>query len=359
MVDGVVDIPLPGKTLASAREPEVRAAPNHFWVGPENRLVEVAVRSVVEQEPNRYNPLFLYGPSGTGKSHLAHGLAAVWRARDRRHRVVCTTAVDFARDLAEAIETQGVEEFRAKHRGASLLVIEDLGMLATRKSGKLSAQEEMIHTLDALVTEGRWMIVTASAAPTDLPGIVPPLQSRLTAGLTVPLAPPGPEARLAVLRQLAALRDIHLSEPVARLLAESFCGTVPELAGSLSALEMPSRLRGSRVDLEAAKRFLAERGRGKQPTLHEIALATAKHFSLKLSDLRSPVRQRTLVTARGVAVYLARTFTQESLKRIGDYFGGRDHTTVLHSCRKTEELMANDPTIREAVDALQKSLWKN
>ena len=189
-----------------------RSPPCHFFAGPENRLVEVAVRSVVEEQINGYNPLVFYGPSGTGKSHLAHGLAAAWKARDRRQRVVCTTAVDFARELADAIETQGVDEFRAKHRGAALLVVEDLGMLATRKSGKLNAQEELIHTLDALVAEDRWVVVTASAAPAALPGILPALQSRLTAGLLIPLAPPGVEARLAIFEQLAALRNIPLPE---------------------------------------------------------------------------------------------------------------------------------------------------
>ena len=157
-----------------------------------------------------FNPLVLYGPSGTGKSHLARGMAAAWKARDNvlltvrarksphaereeyntRQRVVCTTAVDFARELAEAIDTQAVEEFRAKHREAALLVVEDLGMLATRKAGKLNAQEELIHTLDALLAEDRWVIVTASAPPAELPGILSALKSRLTGGLTIPLRRP-------------------------------------------------------------------------------------------------------------------------------------------------------------------------
>ena len=220
MVDGVVDIPLPGRPLESDGEDGRRVASCHFLAGPENRLVEVAVRSVIDETPQRqpdcpdsppaascYNPLVLHGPSGTGKSHIARGLAAAWKARDRRQRVVLTTAVDFARELADAIESQAVEEFRTKYRTADLLVFEDLGQLATRKSGKLSAQEELVHTLDALLADGRWVVVTASAAPAELPGLLPALQSRLAAGLTIPLAPPGPAARLAVLRQLADLRE--------------------------------------------------------------------------------------------------------------------------------------------------------
>jgi chromosomal replication initiator protein len=358
MVDGVVDIPLPGRPLESAAQESGAAVARHFVAGPENHLVEIAVRSVVEGPPNGYNPLVFYGPSGTGKSHLAHGLAAAWKARDRRQRVVCTTAVDFARELADAIETQAVDEFRTKHRGAAFLVVEDLGMLATRKSGKLSAQEELIHTLDALVAEEHWLIVTSSVSPAALPGILPALQSRLTAGLLVPLSPPGIEARLAILEQLAAIRDIPLPEPVARVLAEGLAITAPELAGSLVQLAAPAKFQDDPFDVEAARRYVAKRTGRQRPNLHEIALATARHFSLRLADLRSPVRRRALVVARGVAVYLARQLTEESLERIGDYFGGRDHSTVMHSCRKTEVLIGCDPVVREAVERLKNSLWK-
>jgi chromosomal replication initiator protein len=358
MVDGVVDIPLPGRAIESAAKQGGTLAARHFVAGPENHLVEVAVRSVVEGPRNGYNPLVFCGPSGTGKSHLAHGLAAAWKARDRRQRVVCTTAVDFARELADAIETQAVDEFRLKHRGADFLVVEDLGMLATRKSGKLNAQEELIHTLDALVAEDRWMIVTASVSPAALPGILPALQSRLMAGLLVPLSPPGIAARLAILEQMAAIRDIPLPEAVARVLAEGLAATAPELAGSLLQLAAPAKLQKDAFDLEAARRYVAKRNGKRQPSLHEIALATARHFSLRLADLRSPVRRRALVVARGVAVYLARQLTEDSLERIGGYFGGRDHSTVMHSCRKTEELIGYDPAVREAVEQVKSTLWK-
>jgi chromosomal replication initiator protein len=239
-----------------------------------------------------------------------------------------------------------------------LLVLEDLGMLATRKLGKLSAQEEFLHTLDALVAEENWVVVTASTTPGELPGILPALKSRLTNGLTIPLSPPGPAARLAILRRLAALRNVQVPDSVAEVLAEGILGTAPELAGAWLQLIMPAELDGEEVDEAAARRFLAERNHTRQPSLHEIALAAARHFGIRLSDLRSPIRRRALVTARGVVVYLARQLTQESLEQIGHYFGGRDHTTVMNSHRKTEELMARDPAIREAVDSLRKTLWK-
>ena len=356
MVDGIADIPLPGQTAESGRDASGALAHCHFLAGPENRLVEVAVRSVMEEPETCYNPLVLYGPSGTGKSHIAQGLAAAWKAGKRRDRVVCATAVDFARELAEAIESQAVEEFRAKYRRANLLVLEDLGQLATRKSGKLSAQEEFVHTLDVLAADRRWVVVTASASPAELSELLPALQSRLAAGLTIPLALPGPAARRAILQQLAANKNVELPEPVARVLAEGLGGTAPELAGALMQL---AGLDGDPIDLDGAKQYLAARSRKRrQPSIHEIALATARHFSLRITELRSSVRRRALVSARGVAMYLARRFAGMSLQEIGGYFGGRDHSTVMHSFRKIEELSERDPTIHKAVERLHKELWK-
>ncbi|MEN6450465.1 MAG: DnaA/Hda family protein [Thermoguttaceae bacterium] len=424
------------------RQAAARAASAHFLAGPENRLIEVAVRSVLEGRANGYNPLVLYGASGTGKSHLAQGLAAVCKARRRpgqrvhsqhgtlpqphvvdgghtglheeyadgkdggrrkalhaereeyvkggdggragleyvkgereeyitaeKPRIVCTTAVDFARELADAIETQAVDEFRAKHRCASMLVVEDLGQLATPKSEKLSAQEELVRTIDALTVDGRWVVVTASAPPAELPGIIPMLQSRLTEGLVVRLSPPGPETRLALLRQLAAMRQIDLPDPVAEVLADGVGGTARDLAAALIELAVYGAAGGATrdgqhdfaeggLDVAAARRYLARRRGDRQPSLHEIALATARHFSLRLSDLKSASRRRALVAARGVAVYLARDVAGQRLEQIGRYFGGRDHTTVLHNYRTTKESLTNDPAIRAAVEQLQAALWK-
>jgi len=358
MVDSVVDIPLPGRPLESGEGDGRAVAPCHFFAGPENRLVDVAIRCVLEEPETGYNPLVLYGPSGTGKSHVAQGLAAAWKAQHRRDRVVVTTAVDFARELAEAIESQSVEEFREKYRKAQLLIFEDLGQLVTRTLGKLSAQEEFVHTLDTLLAEQRWVIVTASAAPAELPGLTPALQSRLTAGLSVALSPPSQPARLAILRQLAALQDVQLPETVVQTLAEGITGTVPELAGAFVQFLMTDQLEDCPINVQGAKRYLAEQNHKQQPSMHEIAVATARYFSLRLTDLRSPVRRRALVAARGVAVYLAHRHAGVSFEEIGRYFGGRDHTTVLHSCRKTEESFENDPAIHESIEKLRKELWK-
>ncbi len=277
MANGVVDIPLLGRTRVNDAPSGGAPQYGHFFTGPENRLIETALRAVVETPANGYNPMVIYGSSGTGKSHIVQGLAAAWRASRRRDRVVCTTAVDFARDLADAVESQGLEEFRARHRGADLWIVEDLGQLTSGKTERLGVQEELIFTLDALMAAGRWVVVTASGPPAMLPGLMPALRSRLTGGLIVPLAPPGPETRLAILRQLAALREIDLPDAVASILAEGIEGTAPELAGALAALAAPAAFEREGLDETAARKYVAQRRREGRPSLHAIALAAARH----------------------------------------------------------------------------------
>jgi chromosomal replication initiator protein len=361
MVEAIIDIPLPGQGFAcnGAEEKASRAALplRHFLAGPENCLVHVVVRSVLEEKPNGYNPIVLYGPTGTGKSHLALGLAAEWKARKRR-RVECIAAVDFARELGDAIETQAIEEFRTKYREVGLLVFEDIGHLVNRTSEKLSAQDEFIHALDALVERGSWVIVTAANAPSEMAGLLPGLQSRLTAGLTVPLAPPDAHTRLAIINHLAGLREIDLSAPAAQSLAEGLHGAVPELMGALTQLQVPARRNGGQIDEKAVRSLLARRGSEGGPSLHAIALATAKHFGLKLSEIRSPSRQRAVVTARDVAAHLARNMLKCSFEQIGQYFGGRDHTTIMHSWHKMQNLLNTDPAMQHEVEQIEQEIQK-
>ncbi|MBN1395608.1 MAG: ATP-binding protein [Pirellulales bacterium] len=329
----------------------------NFLAGPENRLVVVAVRHILERRKADYSPVVFHGACGTGKSHLAAGIAAAWQKRYRGQRVAHTSAADFARDLAEAIETQAVDEFRAKHRGADLLIVEDLGRPIYRRSDKLNAQEELVAAMDALSAARRWVIVTASTAPGDLPGILPALLSRLSGGLTVPLSPPGPEARLLLLQRLAQSRGMKLPAATARVLADGLSGTALELAGALWEAMEPCG-DNDLLDPAAAREYVDRRRLRRLPSLHEIALAAARHFAVRLADMRGPSRRRALVAARGVAMYLARRIGRIQLNTIGRYFGGRDHATVLHGIRRTETCLKHDPNIHEAIDLLQNALWK-
>ncbi len=353
MVNGVVTIPFPGPPLcddSSTLDGRQRPAALDFFAGPENCLVEPAVLGVLGRLTTPFNPLVLYGPSGTGKSHLVRGIVAAWKTSFPQSRVIYTNGVDFAREMADAFEAQSVEDFRAKYRGAALAIFEDLSELAA----KPAAQEELIYTLDAILQHGGQVLATAASAPQEIGGFAPALQSRLAAGLCLPLAPPGPDTRRAILERWSALREFQLADSILKLLAEGLAGTVPELLGAMLQLEVPARQAGRSVDARHVREFLSRRDSALRPKLRDIAVSTAQHFSLRLRDLRGSSRRRPIVAARDVAIYLCRQLTRESLSRIGDYFGGRDHTTVLHACRKTEEQIEADPAIQQAIDQLQR-----
>lgn len=355
MVDSIPGIPLPGLPLSGQQtagtDREHRLVLDHFILGPENHLAEVAIHSILSDTADHYNPLVFYGPTGTGKSHLARGLADVWKNEFRRS-VLYVVASDFARELTDAQETHAVEEFRARFRGAALLVLEDVGLLSDRPV----AQQELLNTLDAQREAGSRVIVTASCAPSQLSGFLSGLQGRLSAGLTVPLVPPEYDTREKLLHQLATLRGIELSQAVVDILASGLRATVPELLGALVQLEMTAQAEAHCIDARLARQYVRAHQESRSPQLREIARLTARHFSLKLSELKSTSRRRAVVRARGVAMYLARLLTQHSLDEIGHYFGGRDHTTVLHGCRKTEELFQQEPIIYEAVTQLQQQI---
>jgi chromosomal replication initiator protein len=355
MVNGVVTIPLSGLPLGDhspQRNGHTAVTELEFFAGPENRLVEPAVLGILGQRQTPFNPLVLYGPSGTGKSHLARGIAATWKANFPQNRVAYTTAVDFARELNDAFETHSIDDFRHKYRAVGLAVFEDIGELAT----KPAAQEELICTLDAIIQRGGQIVATSSAAPQEIAGLAPALQSRLAAGLCLPLAPPGADTRRAILQRWSSLREFQLADSILKLLAEGLEGTVPELLGAMLQLEVPAREEGRLVDARHVREYLSQRDEAVRPKMRDIALLTARHFSLRLADLRGVSRRRPVVVARDVAIYLCRQLTRETLSRIGEFFGGRDHTTVLHACRKTEEHLEADPAIQQAIDQLQKTL---
>jgi len=354
-------IPLPGLPLGSAVDPTEAAGAKPalpgFVVGPENGLVEVAVRAILDPGANGASPLVLYGPTGTGKSPLARGLAGAFRAQFQRP-VVYATAGDFARQVVEAFETQSIEEFRIRHRSAGLVVIEDLQEV----SGKEVAQEELIGTIDARQAAGCRSVFTCRVAPGLLSGFRDRLLSRLVGGLVVPLVPPGPDVRRAILQQLADARGIDLPGAVMDLLAERLRTTVRGLSRALFHMEMTSRVEGRPITPERTSRFIEEESAGRDPDLGRIAALPARYFSLRLAALRSTSRRQSVVQARGVAMYLARQLTHASLEQIGRYFGGRDHTTVMHGCRKTQESLRPEPQIHKAIldlqEQLQPGVWK-
>jgi chromosomal replication initiator protein len=340
-----------------------------FIAGPENRLAAVAIESLLQERPSHYNPLVLLGAPGTGKSHLARGLSDCWATRHSLPpaSVVYFAAADFANDLKAAIEDEATQRFRERVREASLLVIENLSQLQTRHV----AQQELIHSLDAVVNQGGQVVVTSHTSPERIANFSPDLCSRLAAGLTVPLTAPAAATRLAIVERLAELRSIPITAPAARVLADGLNGIAPELLGALLQLDVQSQLTldsaaassdsnneiGARtIDNRAVRQWLADRRLRLQPSLRTIANLAAKYFGLRVAELISPSRRRAVVQARAIAMYLGRQLTAKSLEQLGKHFGGRDHTTVLHSYRSIEARLQSDPTTRRAVADIRKAL---
>jgi len=349
-----------------------------FIAGSENQLAAVAIDSLLRERPSRFNPLVIVGPPLTGKTHLARGLADCWSARHALlpASVAYFTASDFAHELDAAIKAETTGDFQRRVREASLLVIEDLTLLRSRHK----AQLELVHSLDAVVNQGGQVVITSSTPPERIAGLSADLRSRLAAGLLVPLMPPASATRLAIVNRLAGQRSISITASAARALAEGLSGTVPELLGALLELDVGSQLalgvpheeEASRskqlhqprrahieprtIDLRAVRQWLDERRCRLQPSLRAIASLAAKYFGLRVAELISPSRRRGVVQARAIAMYLGRQLTAKSLQQLGRYFGGRDHTTVLHSYRSIEARLQSDPATRRAISDLRKAL---
>jgi chromosomal replication initiator protein len=353
VIDTVVEIPIPGRWIppedGRAVGPEDKRTDRNFLVGPENRLVHVAIRSLLGGGESIYNPLTLVGPPGSGKSHLAAGLVAVWRERFGPRSAVYVPAVDFARQWTDATETHATADFQNRYRRVKLLAVDDADLLAS----KAVAQQELVDTLDALTLESGQVVLTCSAPPVRTLGLMPRLESRILAGLVVPLAFPAPSTRLFALRQFASLRQLNLPEEAATVLADGLSGPLSEVWAAVLALELSARVDGGAITVRRVRQWLADHDATQPPALRDIAAATARHFSLKVGDLRSTSRRRVVVLARDVAMYLARVLTGKSYDQIGKYFNGRDHSTVSHGCSKTADLLKDDPVLRTLVDRVR------
>jgi chromosomal replication initiator protein len=346
VVDGIFTIPLAGRNCVDASGPAAAVHPSaQFVAGEENRLAGHALRPFIARTATLYSPLVLYGPRGAGKSHLAYGLAAHWRDHYPERGAECLPAGEFAREHSAAISQDRLEDWRRGKRALWLLVLEDI----TQLGGKRAAQHELVSLFDELADREALVVVTARSLPTHSAVLVPALRSRLSAGLAVRLSLPGPQTRRAILEKLAAARGLSLSKRVIHSLADSLPTSVAALAGALAELELRARTDGQPIDARRVRAFVTERGSSHAPTLREIAALAGKYFGFSLADLKSPKRRQPLVRGRGVAMYLVRQLTGKSFEEIGEYFGGRDHTTVLYGCRRTESLLARDRATRRAV----------
>jgi chromosomal replication initiator protein len=363
VVELLTELPLPGRTfvasgMAAAIDSASATLPS-FVAGPENRLVAAAFDRLLSQhlpdrERRRPTSLFaLYGPSGTGKTHLARGVVRYWQQRCGAESGEYLTSTDFRRELADAIEAKCVDEFRQRLRTRRLLALDDLDKLPDDPH----LLEELRNTLDALDECGSIVIVTSARPASALSNLSPDLQSRLAAGLVLQLAPPGGAARQRLVQQAAAALHRSVSDAAANGLAGAISGTASDIFGAvleLCANLPPSASDGMVTDAQADD-YLASRN-ARRPSLREIVSVVSKYYRVPQKVLKSSSRKQSAVYARATAVYLARELAGLSYENIGAALGGRDHTTMMHSYSKIRQASLHDLATREALEELRRIL---
>lgn len=314
-----------------------------FVVGPSNRLAHAACKAASTQPGALYNPLFLHGASGLGKSHLLQATCHAIVRENPTANVANISCETFVNDFVRAIETGRLPAFRAGVRNCDLLVIDDVQFLANRES----SQEELFHTFNALHQARRQIILSADSAPSEIPTLEDRLVSRFSWGLVAQIDPPTRETRQAILAKKARLRGLEIPAPVLDLIAERVHGNIRKLEGALTALVTAVQVAGKPMSVDTAKEVLPtyENPEDRPIQISDILHAVAKYYRLKVHDLLGRKRTRSISMPRQIAMYLARRLTPLSLKEIGAHFGGRDHSTVVHA----EQLVSQECTLDSAL----------
>lgn len=330
-----------------------------FVVGKPNALAHAAARRVAEGGPVTFNPLFLYGGVGLGKTHLMHAIAHELQARQRDLRVLYLSAEQFMYRFVQALRERQIMSFKEMFRSVDVLMVDDVQFIA----GKDSTQEEFFHTFNALVDQNKQIVISGDRAPGEIKGLEERIKSRLQCGLVVDLHPTDYELRLGILQQKAEQyreqnAGLKLANGVLEFLAHRITTNVRVLEGALTRLFAFASLVGREITLELAQDCLADilRASDRKVTIEEIQRKVSEHYNIRMSDMIGPKRLRTIARPRQVAMYLAKTMTTRSLPEIGRRFGGRDHTTIMHGIRKVEELKATDSQLAEDLDLLRRSL---
>ncbi|MBS28313.1 MAG: chromosomal replication initiator protein DnaA [Alphaproteobacteria bacterium] len=326
----------------------------NFVVGRSNELAHAAARRVAEAKSVPFNPLFLYGGVGLGKTHLMHAIAWHITEREPRRRVLYMSAEKFMYQFIRALRYRTIMDFKEQFRSVDVLMIDDIQFIA----GKDSTQEEFFHTFNALVDQNRQIIVSADKSPSDLEGMEERLKSRLGCGLVADIHPTDYELRLGVLQAKAEQMGAEIPDKVMEFLSHKITSNVRELEGALNRIVAHATLVDRPVTLETTQDVLHDllRANDRRVTIEEIQKRVAEHFNIRLADMHSARRARAVARPRQVAMYLAKQLTSRSLPEIGRKFGGRDHTTVMHAVRKVEELRSTDSGFNEDVELLRRML---
>jgi chromosomal replication initiator protein len=356
----------PAASIAASERNDLPGAPldprltfDSFVVGKPNELAHAAARRVAEGGAVTFNPLFLYGGVGLGKTHLMHAIAWELRRNAPQLRVLYVSAEQFMYRFIDALRNKAVMDFKQIFRSVDVLMVDDVQFIA----GKETTQEEFFHTFNALVDQRKQIVISADRAPGEIKDLQDRITSRLQCGLVVDLHPTDYELRLGILQhRVEAYRKLDPSMRVApevvEFLARKITTNVRVLEGALMRLQAFASLVGREINLELAMECLADilRNSQRHVTIEEIQRKVAEHYNIRLADMIGPKRVRTLARPRQVAMYLAKELTSRSLPEIGRRFGGRDHTTILHGVRKVEELMKTDQQLTEDLRLLRRQL---
>ncbi|MCH8166006.1 MAG: chromosomal replication initiator protein DnaA [Planctomycetes bacterium] len=338
---------------------EMLICPDHlfenFVVGPGNELAHAAAIAVARKPGWVYNPFFIHGGVGLGKTHLLQAIcqAAMYGSPD--FRIYYTSCDGFINQFVGAVGAGRMDDFRHRYRHVEMLVIDDIHGLSTRER----TQEEFFHTFNSLYQAGKQIVLSSDAAPNEIPALEERLTSRFNCGLVAEIQRPAFETRIAILKTKAALRRITLSNDVASYLAAKIDTNVRELEGAITTMQGLAAINNGPLDLELAKRAVGEKNGSSDtqlPSIQDIVDTVTSHYGVKLSDLLSKRRHRSIAMPRQVCMWLARKHTRYSLQEIGGYFGGRDHTTVMHAVKAVNMKRGKDPTIDQDVTQVEQQL---
>ena len=325
-----------------------------FVCGASNQFAHAAAQAVANNPASSYNPLFIYGGVGLGKTHLLIAIGNHILQKNKKARVSYYTSEKFMNELINCLRYNKMEQFRNKFRSMDVLLIDDVQFIA----GKERTQEEFFHTFNSLYESHKQIVVTSDKFPKEIPGLEERLRSRFEWGLIADIQPPETETKVAILKKKAELDSIMLTDDVALFLASSATSNVRELEGMLIRLGAFSSLTGNAISLNMAREILKDIivDKSKEITVEMIQKHVADYFKLKISELKSDKRLKALVVPRQIAIYLCRDLTKCSYPEIGEKFGGKDHSTIIHSFKKIDNLIPQNMEIKNTIETLKRNI---
>jgi len=327
---------------------------DNFVVGPSNRLAHASCFAVSQSPGDTYNPLFIYGNSGLGKTHLLHAVCFEAQRRLNNAVIQFLSCEDFVNRFIRAIEEGNLAGFQSQFRTVDLLIIDDVQFLREREH----SQEEFFHTFNALYNNGKQIILSADSAPGKIPSLEERLISRFNWGLVTRIDPPSYETRVAIVQKKAHVRGLNISDEIAGFIARKVYANIRELEGALTSIYAVATTTDHEIDLELAQTALEGqiKATSKHISITDITEVVTSYFDVRLTDLQSKKRSQSITEPRQICMYLARNLTRHSLEEIGGHLGGRDHTTVMHACSKINQAKDIDPKMSVLLDDLTKQI---